>query len=77
MKVMKDGTLVETPGGRIEEGGWYSIIATDPAGNESEKTFYLQYGMTRELKLLSGVILAALAGFLIWILAIRLKPRVR
>ncbi len=77
VKVMKDGTLVETPGGRIEEGGWYSIIATDPAGNESEKTFYLQYGMTRELKLLSGVILAALAGFLIWILAIRLKPRVR
>ena len=58
VKVMKDGTLVETPGGRIEEGGWYSIIATDPAGNESEKTFYL-------------------AGFLIWILAIRLKPRVR
>lgn len=77
VKVMKDGTLVETPGGRIEEGGWYSIIATDPAGNESEKTFYLQYGMTRELKLLSGVILAALAGSLIWILAIRLKPRVR
>ena len=77
VRVMKDGTLVETPGGRIEEGGWYSIIARDPAGNETEKTFYLQYGMTRELKLLSGVIAAAFAGFLIWILVIRLKPRVR
>ena len=77
VRVMKDGTLVETPGGRIEEGGWYSIIAIDPAGNETEKTFYLQYGMTRELKLLSGVVLAALAGFLIWLMAVRLKPRVR
>ena len=77
VKVMKDGTLAETPGGRIEEGGWYSIIATDPAGNVTEKTFYLQYGMARELKLLSGVIAAAFAGFLIWILVIRLKPRVR
>ena len=48
-----------------------------PAGNESEKTFYLQYGMTKELKLLSGVILAVFAGFLLWLLAVRLKPRVR
>lgn len=77
VRVMKDGTPVETPGGRIEEGGWYSIIATDPAGNETVKTFYLQYGMARELKFLSGVIVTALAGFLIWLMVLRLKPRVR
>ena len=77
VRVMKDGTLVETPGQRIEEGGWYAIIATDPAGNETEKSFYLQYGMSRELKLLMGALLAAAAGVLIWLLVIRLKPRVR
>ena len=75
--VLKDGSRADFPGGRIENGGWYSIIARDPAGNENETSFYLQYGMSREAKLLGGIAAAALAGALLWLLYLRTRPRVR
>lgn len=74
--VKRDGADMVYTGNTLTSGGSYTIIARDPAGNETAVSFYLRYSIRNQL----GFLVILFAGLLIaggiMVYRMRRSPRV-